>query len=308
MPEPTGKTCILLSTFSKYLPIARITHELLSRYWSDHPPLFIAGVEHFGSENATCLPVRSDIKEWTTILADACDVLLSSGFSDAYLILDDHPPLNGCHVEHLNTTIPRLRESLDATYIGLNGWGYGRPGRRINGRILSSNGWKLENMDSSFTWKASLHPGLWSVARLGRLCRMIQDVYPPNRRTAWAFERVVGGNRLPAGFDYAGSFYRVCGRCMTDQWSRYLRYRSAYTGVSLLYAVLRKLGIEGVYLKRIVDALGFYYEGPYPLFWSGLVSQGRVNPSFLKYAELYRRTDLYPIIRHRVPHWMIEPD
>ncbi len=306
MSKSQGRTCILLPTFSRYLPLARITHHLLSIFWPGHPPVFIAGVENYQDEKATCLPIRSDAKEWTSILADACDDLISSGFSNVYLILDDHPPVNSCHAEHLNSTIPRLRESLDATYIALNGWGYGRSGRRINGDILTTDEWNLERVGHDFTWKASLHPGLWSLQRLAYLSRTISRTYPTDRRTAWAFERIVGGERLAADFDCTRSFYRVCGRCMTDRRTRYFRYRFAYAFVGLLRSLAHRLPVDATPLNRVMDALGYYYEGPYPLFWSGMVSQGRVNPAFLRYAALLRRRDLYPLIRQQIPTSMFE--
>lgn len=301
MKALTDNTCILLATFKSYRPVATVTHKLLANYWPDHPPLFVAGVTEL--DGATCLTTTSDVREWTGVVADACDQLSDLGFSSVYLVLDDHPPLNSCHSIHLNDTIPHLLTALDATYIGLNGWGYGRPGRHVNGQLLSHKDWKLERVQANFTWKGSLHPGLWSVTRLGRFARLIQENYPPDRRTAWAFERLVGQDDLVVDFDCNNSFYRVCGRRMTASQSRYIRYRAAFAGASLLEKMLNRAIVAPASLTRSARVLGHYYEGPYPLFWSGIISQGRLNPVFASYARAYRRRDLRPLILNALSDW-----
>lgn len=301
MKAPADNTCILLATVESYRPVASVTHNLLADYWPDHPPLFVAGVTEL--EGATCLKTTGDVREWTGVVADACDQLSDLGFSSVYLVLDDHPPLNSCHSVHLNQTIPRLLTALDATYIGLNGWGYGRPGRHINGQLLSPKDWRLERVQADFTWKGSLHPGLWSVTRLGRFARLIQENYSPDRRTAWAFERLVGRDDLVVDFDCKNSFYRVCGRCMTASPSRYIQYRAAFAGASLLEKMLNRATGGPAPLNKSARVLGHYYEGPYPLFWSGIVTQGRLNPVFASYARAYRGRDLRHLMLNALSDW-----
>jgi hypothetical protein len=296
MPVSTNssKTCILIPTFADYIAVAAVTRSLLSRYWPQHPAAFFAGLPESLSPGP-CLPLRSDVKDWCSIVADACDDLAEMGYTDVYLILDDHPPLNPCHDQHLNATLPQCRRELNATYIGLNGWGYGRSGRRANGAIYPRKYWRMERVDGAFAWRFSLHPGLWSLRRLGALARAVETQNPPGRRTAWNFERMANNNDLPVDFDCANTCYRVCGYRMTASRVRYLIYRAAYLSL-LLYRRLESLSAGPADDDVLINALGYYYEGPYPLFWSGLIVQGRLNPTLLRYVAVARRHDLRALL------------
>ena len=287
-------TCILLSTFDKYYPVAKITSTLIEHFWPSHPPLFVAGLDS-APWAVKCFPPLAQNSGWCSVLARACSQLLEEGFDCTYLILDDHPPLNSCHERHLNLTLPNAMKTLDATYIGLNGWGYGRSDRQINGSIEPEGFWKLEKVSKDFRWKASLHPGLWSLPRLTEVFAMLQK--NSEQATPWGFERLIGSNQLSVTFDQFDTFYRVCGRCMTASKGRFYGYWSLYGVFSLMDRAAKLGGFSQGSENRWTKAVGYYYEGPYPLFWSGLLTQGRANLTFKEYLKLFRRDELNSLLQ-----------
>ncbi|MFZ0485952.1 MAG: hypothetical protein WAL83_03050 [Arenicellales bacterium] len=297
MPVSTNssKTCILIPTFAGYIAVAAITRSLLSRYWPQHPAIFFAGLPESLSPGP-CLPLRSEVKDWCSIVADACDDLAEMGYTDVYLILDDHPPLNLCHCRHLNTTLPMLRAEFDATFIGLNGWGYGRSGRKVTGTICPPKYWNMEHVNDAFAWRYSLHPGLWCLERLGALARAVETLNPPGERSAWNFERTANKGSFAADLGFANTCYRVCGYRMTASSTRYLRYRAAYLSVLLYKRLQSTLSGRPLTVDATLDAIGYYYEGPYPLFWSGLIVQGRFNPALSRHIAIARRRDLSALL------------
>jgi hypothetical protein len=106
---------------------------------------------------------------------------------------------------------------------------------------------------------------------------------------------MANNNDLPVDFDCANTCYRVCGYRMTASRVRYLIYRAAYLSL-LLYRRLESLSAGPADDDVLINALGYYYEGPYPLFWSGLIVQGRLNPTLLRYVAVARRHDLRALL------------
>ena len=143
-----------------------------------------------------------------------------------------------------------------------------------------------------FAWRYSLHPGLWCLERLGALARAVETLNPPGgkkrlelrangeqrqlRRGSWVCQYLLPGMRLSHD----------------RQPTRYLRYRAAY--LSLLTVQTPAINAEWTSTdrRRDLNAIGYYYEGPYPLFWSGLIVQGRFNPALSRYIAIARRRDL----------------
>ncbi len=72
-----------------------------------------------------------------------------------------------------------------------------------------------------------------------------------------------------------------------------------------LVPVTQKLGFGMAFW----DALGyddFFYNGPYPMFYAGVMSRGKVNPFLLKYLERHKsdpslRSSLPPPRRRGLP-------
>jgi len=296
MPD-NGATCILVSTSGRYLPIAKFTITMLNRYWQAHPELFVCGGG--SSHGPNWFDTDAAPQDWLSITRSACRRLHRKGYKRVYLILDDHPPLASCNSVHLNQTLPRLLDDLTATCIGLNGWGIGREGRRVRGEILRSYYYNLERLPADFAWKFSLHPTLWNLERLIALLDTLIEMLPLPDRTPWRFERFSSQPGLGLSFDYLESAYRVCGRCMTSSNSRYFRHAAKIGFMRLRRLFVNRTGTTGKYgladarFDERLDALGQYYEGPYPLFWSGLIMAGKPNARFIEFVRRNRYPDMY---------------
>jgi len=209
--------CILMPTCDRYLPVARWTQILLARYWSPLPPVFLCG-----STAPDSLPLECDCRDWILIAAQAVSHLREKGYRWIYLILDDHPPVGTCHSGHLNQTLPAYAESLSAANINLLGPRRGEPTGAVS---LGPDFLYLERNRHDYTWKYSLHPGLWSVDHLLALLRYLVATLPPEKRTPWIFESHDEDPTSEVALSFADSTYRVNGRAMTcnpglDSWDR----------------------------------------------------------------------------------------
>ena len=109
-----GDLCILIPTFEKYRAVAEFTRGKLDRHWPGHPPVFLCGLP---GDDPAFLPLRDDPADWMQLVRSAAADLQARGFRRCYLVLDDHPPMDDCHVTHLNHTLPRFMEDLGASFI-----------------------------------------------------------------------------------------------------------------------------------------------------------------------------------------------
>ena len=276
--EASGKlkAAILISSCPRYLPLARWTAERIDQLWDAHPPIFFSGIDPV--ECPADLKVRSDTRNWMAVTRDAVSDLQSLGFSHAYLILDDHPPLEKCHAIFLNRHLPEAAARLGAACVGLLGYGQHRA---IEGKILGERDLYLEQTSSSYRWRYSLHPGLWALEALDELICLRMSQYPAGGQTPWNFERHRDVGGVAAGvngetFRVSGARWdaaqgRVCRQVM--QWVRHAVFDLALFGV--------RLGRGGKVREEMsAKWLGAYsyYRGPYPIFWSGMMMQGKPNP------------------------------
>jgi hypothetical protein len=280
------KTCILISTCEKYRWVAEFTRNWIDRCWKSHPPVFFCGSR--GNENDSWLPLIEDQRDWMGILYHATLELLSRGNTHTYLILDDHPPLWKCHEKHLNQTIPGLMEQLEAIYIGLNGWGQGRS---PSGVVLDRSWYRIENVSTDYLWKFQLHPALWDLAFLNQLLKIMIKNLPMELHTPWAFERRTGAVDARIPEEWKKRSFRVYGQLMTGSPGRN-RFLSGviWTIKVIRFFSGRLLGQKA--WNKVEEKLGFlsqYYEGPYPLMWSGILKKGELNTAMLHYLKLNRK-------------------
>jgi hypothetical protein len=295
---------ILLSTWDQQAWVGRVTLRQLERRWPGHPPVHTCGCSSGVTDLPGMLPLRSHPQDWMSILLDACRDQLDQGFAKLYLILDDHPPVLDCHAFHLNETLPRYLDELGATCIGLNGYGQGRPdgGGRIRDDLHG-----VEEVDPSFAWKFSLHPGLWNIERLAGILETAVKELAPEQRTAWKFERLGdSGVGLVSDARHRGC-YRVCGERMaasplfSPPALRALRLaRARYAVVNRLAGPWMPSAKRENWQARFRYLFRFY-EGPYPLFWSGLLQRGRVHEDCLRFLHLVGETQLAEDLQDSLP-------
>lgn len=282
--------CILIPTFERYRTVAQFTRAKLDEHWPGHPPIFFCGLSGPAGDE-TFLPLRDDPADWMALVRTAVSDLQARGFRQCYLILDDHPPLDRCHARHLQETLPRLMDRLNASFINLLGWGQHRPRQ---GQILGAEDSHIEKPAREYPWKFALHPGLWDLRAFSDILDVLLKNSDLRERTCWKFERRAGMEDFPLPEQWRDTAYRVCGRAMSARpghpfraWQR----RAELAGFDLLRFFIRVL--RGPQARERFDAryLGVYhfYEGPYPLFWSGLMKKGRLNSDLVFFLRWSRR-------------------
>lgn len=276
--------CILTPTWVGYRRLAELTTRVIDRHWPDHPPIFYCGVP--GREDEPWLALRDDPADWIGFVHRAVRELRQRGYHRCYLVLEDHLPVFPCHAVHLNRTLPRLGDELDAAYVGLNGWGQGRPPAGV---VLGpKRGW-LEHLSREFLWKFQLHPALWRLDALEAILEALVAELPLELRTPWAFERRAGraDARIPEALKDGA--YRVCGERMTAGPARAARVQlERFAAKAIRFAAGRLLGQPAwTRVDRLVAFLFQYYEGPYPLFLSGIMTKARLNRALIRFLRLH---------------------
>lgn len=295
------KTCILVSTCDRYREFATFTSSVIDQYWDGHPPIFFCGATSEEQEN--WLPLRDNPKDWVSITKHAIEELEELGFYQCYLILDDHPPVGSCNSIHLNQTLPRMMDELEAATICLNGWGRWRPGPE--GELLSHDYYCIERMAENHPWKFQLHPALWNLDALRKLLNILLVSAPEARRTPWNFERNLGNlnDQLPDSLKRRS--YRVNGREMSASRSGVIRDVIEKNTFKTVRGLMGKMFGDKMW-NRINTSWEFlyrYYEGPYPLIWSGILSAGKANEAYLSWLKLHRRTDLLSQVTPILQRW-----
>lgn len=288
--------CILLSTQDKYIPLAKLTIDLIEQRWENHPQIFVCGVSSDFTSRAKALTLYSDPRDWIGITELAVGELLRMGYRQCYLILEDHPPLAICNQIHLNETLPMLMDSLGAAYIGLYGWDQG--GLSV-GSILSGEYYRLQQQSDSFLWRFSLHPALWNLEAFRDVITFLPILdNDMTTRSVWAFERRSGTIQYSEAFSsrWKGRSYRVFGTGMLVGNFRVFRawFRRFYFYIlNFMLWVLRKLFGADIHewLANITLSERLFFDGPYPLYWSGVMQKGRLNQNFEKFLLQRKRID-----------------
>lgn len=275
------RTCILISTFEKYRRLAEWTARRIDFEWENHPPLFYAGLDADGDAS---LGFYGESSDWMSVNLDAVKRLREQGYTHVYLILDDHPPVGRCNHRCLNEELPGVAVDLDAAYIGL--LGYGQHRAREGARVVGG-GLILERSSPGYRWKFSLHPGLWKLESLELILGARMNFYAGKDRSPWNFERhrddrefterfpsfrIHGASRSAGGITNRGAM-------VADAVRRF------FADCALFMAKL-----SGGQTKRDAMEIRLHwiygsYRGPYPMFWSGCMRQGKVNPDFEKWVS-----------------------
>lgn len=282
-------TAILVSTFDRYEPLARWTVGRIHKEWPEHPPIFSSGLSCRTPES---LGFEGDSKDWMSVTLQAVQALRSRGFSHSYLVLDDHPPVGKCHALFLNEKLPRLASQINAAHISLLGYGQHR---KQEGLVERFDGTRLERLPSSYRWKFSLHPGLWNLADLQFLLEQRMSQYGEWERTPWNFERHRDLTNDPVTILCGARCHRVHGveslvqaaptRLLREAWLR-LEADVAMFLAKLTGGQRARTSVEQKTLWRFG-----HYAGPYPIYWSGCLRQGKVHADFEKWLARFGEDD-----------------
>ena len=277
------KVCILISTFEKYRRLAEWTARRIDLEWKNHPPIYYAGLL---ADGGACLGFHGESSDWMSVNRDAVICLRELGYTHAYLILDDHPPVGRCHEGFLNEELPRLAVELDASYIGLLGYGQHRP---LEGKRLGRKYAGLEQSNPDYRWKFSLHPGLWKLDSLERILSARMDHYQGKDRSPWNFER----HRDSLEFSLQFPSFRVCGENdITGGIATHCKLLREAIGRFFADCTLFLAKKRGGQVARDQEEVRLHwlyghYQGPYPMYWSGCMRQGRINKDFEKWVRYH---------------------
>lgn len=279
------KNAILLPTCDAYAAVADFTLRRLDVCWPGHPPVFVCGLTRAAHEPPHRLPCTNDPGDWIGTALDAVTRLRELGYEWLYLILDDHPPFGPCNADYLNRLLPENAGRLNAIQVNLLGWDQYQP---QEGRVLASEHLCWQRNSPTFSWKFSLHPGYWHVVTFEKLLRQLRS-QSPDAQAARAFEGLTEGAARTYDAGLLGRTYRIRGDGFTAsrRWfeSRLLR---AITK-PLIHLARSAYRLRGESALGVLDAglLPYlrYCNGPYPMFWSGLVRQGRRHDEALRFLE-----------------------
>ena len=295
MMSEKSNTAILLLTCDRYVEVATLTLDLLRQLWKDPPQIFVCGVSG-GLPGESVIPFNVDDRDWMGIAHQASEHLLEEGYGYCYLILDDHPPVARCNGEYLANQVPALARQLKAAAVSMVGWDQVRTYRGT--RLGAEKHYWLRN-DPSYRWLFNLHPACWDIQAFKEI---LERAMASGRddRSARTFEACTNSavTLLPERL-LMGS-YRVCGDrfASTGKWYGDPVMRK---GILLALHGARFAGklLGGDSLLKKIDGRSKlftdYLNGPYPMFWSGLMQKGEVHANavrFLRLSGLGRYADI----------------
>jgi hypothetical protein len=274
---------ILLSTCDAYAAVARFTLQRLDACWPAHPDVFVCGLSEPSGAVGTTLPLGDDPRDWIGITLRAVRSLEGQGAEWLYLILDDHPPFGPCNADYLNQRLPETAEALGAVQVNLLGWDQYQP---RDGVVLGADHLFWQRNSPAFRWKFSLHPGFWRVLPLRAMLESLRS-NAPEVTSARGFEGAMhqACDRLNPGL--LERTYRVRGDGFTARHRWFESRGGRIVTRQLLRAAHRAAGLGGSRRAAAVQAALLpyyrYANGPYPMFWSGVISRGRLHEEALRF-------------------------
>lgn len=290
-----SRLCILVPVYHPYRWVAPFMQQALDRHWAEHPPVFYCGLQAEEAGTLPVLPLRDAAmpRDWPAFVCDAVDELRARGFDKCYLLLEEHLPLAACHSRNLNSTLPRLLDQLGGAYVGLMGW----DNRRFSTRapILGDEAFRLMHLTTPDAPRFHLHPSLW---RLEALRDCLELTLRETVHTPWRFEKV--SERPDAALEerWKNGCYLVCGRTLAQEppgrWTACVQWveRFIFHKLMALCPLLPGGKVRAAFW-RAVGFDDFFYPGPYPMFFSGVMAKGTLNPYFVKFMNRHP---------HRRPH------
>ena len=287
-PIHQERLCLLITVYHPYRWTAPYTWEMIQRYWPGHPPVYFCGLTSEEAGSLPHIPVKqADLpRVWANFACDAALQLQAKGFEAVYFFLEDHMPLDRCHVENLMEVIPSLLNSLPASYIGLMGWDNRRFATR-SGPLISKGRYKLRHLVAAEAPRFHLHPSLFRMDALVACLRALCQHEKPN---PWGFEKLSDKPNAPLPAEFKSTCYQICGSELALQKPDIFKKAHAalerwfYHRLMSLVPLARKLGFGDKFYK-LLGFDNFFYNGPFPMFYSGVMAAGRINEFFVSYLE-----------------------
>jgi hypothetical protein len=287
-PIRADRLCILITVYHPYRWTAPFTWQMIQKFWPGHPPVYFCGLTSEEAGDLPHIPVKDSAlpRVWADFAFDAAAKLRADGFEAVYFFLEDHMPLDHCHVENLRELLPSLLNSLPASYIGLMGWDNRRFATR-GGKVLPPIRHRLMHLTTARAPRFHLHPSLFRMDALFACLEALRKHTKPN---PWGFEKLCDKLDAPLPGEFKAACYQICGselalrkpgvgKRLSDRLERWVFHRAMWM-VPLAYRIGR-----GTQLAKAIGFDNFFYQGPFPMFFSGVMAAGRVNPFFLRYLR-----------------------
>ena len=285
------RVAILLSTCDAYSHIARLTCKLIRQYWSEHPEIYVCGCTHFTDEKM--ISFSCDSKDWIGITFEAVSELEQMGYEYCYLILEDHIPFGKCNSNYLNRELPKLACELKSVHVSLVGWDQFQ---LFNGNIMGTEYHKWMKNFKEYKWKFDLHPGLWEIKSfkdiLGNFVSEISCIF-----SAREFESLSGAPDANIPLALKQSTYKICGdeRAVGSRWFQKKWKRVFIRQMIHCLRLLKRLttGSEG--LEKLDSTMSIYtnyLNGPYPMYWSGIMTKGQIHENAIRFLHLVRSNEI----------------
>ncbi len=298
-PIHTERLCVLITVYHPYRWTAPFTWRMIRKFWPEHPPVYFCGLTTEEAGDLPHIPVADAAlpRVWADFAFEAAAKLKADGFEAVYFFLEDHMPLGRCHEANLRDLLPSMLNSLPASYIGLMGWDNRRFAAR-GGDVLPSAQHRFMHLTTAGAPRFHLHPSLFRMEALVACLDALRKHEKPN---PWGFEKLCEKPGAPLPGEFKGSCYQICGselalkkpgasKRLFDAFERWV-YHRAMSVIPYAY----KMGF-GSWLSRIIGFDNFYYIGPFPMFYSGVMAGGKVNPFFLRYLKAHPDPDFCDLI------------
>jgi hypothetical protein len=294
------KICILVPVWRNYAWIAPITRKMIVDYWPTHPDLWFCGLNEQEGEGLPIIPLGSDAdrSNWAGVLLNGVRGIREKGYDAVYLIAEEHIPVDRCHEEHLNQTIPGLFADLGASYISLMGW----DNRRFTSKSprLDKDRYRLQHLVAADDPRFHLHPALWRVQTLEKCCLIALRDEGKNG-SAWHFEKECGRDQGDLHQASKGC-YQICAASLSlhprSKTGRLLDWfeRNVFHKLMALLPLIPNQTVA----RRVWDLARFddvFCNGPYPLFFSGIMAKGGLNHFFVCFLKRKNPSLLAMILR-----------
>jgi hypothetical protein len=261
-----------------------VLHRLLDIYWPGHPRHFFIGSKGWNLPGEVLDPGGDphDGKNWSWMLLQGVRKVREMGYSECYLIAEEHLPLGPCHKIHLEESIPNQARQLGAKYIGLMGW----DNRRfpIKSPVLSKEMYLWKHLSAKKGPRFHLHPAYWDLQTLEECCNLALEDVTANG-SAWHFEKACGDFRAPLPVQ---DCYQICGGAMSlhPPSSLVPRLISRWFYLKLMALIPH---LPHSLRKGYFDLMRFdqvFCDGPYPMIFSGALAKGKMNPSLVRMKRL----------------------
>ncbi len=282
------KTGILVPVWVNYRWAAPLTKSLLDRHWAEHPDIWFCGLEAAPEAGWNVIPMSNpgECTNWTRVLLDGVEGMIARGFDTLYIIPEEHVPLAKCRAEDLNVTLPDLMLRLDALYISLMGW----DNRRFVSKspLLPRSDHHLKHLTGPRDPRFHLHPALWN-AEAARTCCNIALANKSAGGSAWHFEKCTADPDAPIPAGWRNRCYQIRASALSGNPRSRLGAAMSWCDRAFfhkLMAVVPHLPKPWASLcLRLIPFEDVFCDGPYPMFYSGIMTKGGPNRFFVRFLR-----------------------